>query len=144
MSGAVYVLDACALIAVLNGEPGAEIVKPLLDACEAHEITIHMSAVQVLEVYYDRIYMGGQKLADEFLATFYKSGVIIDPYTELDISQAGHYKTSYDLSLADAICLATASNYAAIVITSDYEFDPVEKSEHLSFLWTRPKPKSDT
>jgi PIN domain nuclease of toxin-antitoxin system len=46
-----YVLDACAMIAVLDGEEGADIVKELFEKAEAGEVTVSMHAVNVLEVY---------------------------------------------------------------------------------------------
>jgi PIN domain nuclease of toxin-antitoxin system len=139
----VYVLDACALIALFNNEQGADIVEGLLDACDANEITIRMSTIQVLEVYYDRIYKGGQELADRFLATLYDSSIIVDyNIAEPEIIKASHYKTTYSISLADSICLAHASLYAATVITSDWaEFEPVQQAEGFPFLWIRPKPE---
>jgi predicted nucleic acid-binding protein len=141
MNGGVYVLDACALIAAFNGEPGADMVREKLAACAAHEITLHMGAIQVLEVYYDRIYVKGQKYADEFLDHFFESNIIVDRrISDPVISKAGHYKTTYDMSLADAICLATAASKSVTLITSDHhEFDPVEEAEHFPFLWIRPK-----
>ncbi|GHV79232.1 hypothetical protein AGMMS49944_10230 [Spirochaetia bacterium] len=143
MTSTVYALDACALIAALNGEPGAGMVKDLLTACEAHEIIIYMSAAQVLEVYYDRIYMVGQELADVFLADFFDTAIIVEHYFSVpEIAQAGYYKTTYDLSFADACCLAAAAGKTAALITSDHsEFDPVEQAEHFPFLWIRPKPE---
>jgi predicted nucleic acid-binding protein len=143
MNSDVYVLDACALIALFNDEPGADIVETMLVACEAHEITIRMSAIQVLEVYYDRIYKVGQELADSFLATLYESNILVDRrISDPVIAQAGHYKTTYAVSLADAVCLATAATLDVIVITSDHtEFDPVEEAEQYPFLWVRPKPE---
>ncbi|GHU48349.1 hypothetical protein FACS1894200_05240 [Spirochaetia bacterium] len=51
MNSTVYVLDACAMLAALNDEEGADIVRKILIACEAHTIVIHISAIQVLEVY---------------------------------------------------------------------------------------------
>jgi predicted nucleic acid-binding protein len=139
----VYFLDACALIAALNGEAGADLVKNMLEACEAHEITIYMSAAQVFEVYYDRIYKVGQELADVFLADFFDSAIIIEHrFFKLEIIKAGHYKTSYHLSFADAICLATVAGKSATLITSDWtEFEPVQKAEQFPFLWIRPKPE---
>ncbi|GHV76103.1 hypothetical protein AGMMS49942_09240 [Spirochaetia bacterium] len=139
----MYALDACALIALFNDEPGADIVEAMLNACEAHEIIIRMNAIQVLEVYYDRIGKVGQIIANKFLVTLYGSNIIVDCLI-LDpmITQAGKYKTTYDISLADAVCLASAATLGVTVITSDHtEFDPVEEAEHFPFLWIRPKPE---
>jgi predicted nucleic acid-binding protein len=142
MPGTEYVLDACALITAFNGEPGADIVKEMLTACAAREIVIHMSAIQVLEVYYDRIYVKGQKYADEFLDHFFESNILVDRHiSDPVIIQAGHYKTSYDMSLADAVCLANAAVRNITVITSDHEFESVEEAEQYPFFWIRPKPE---
>jgi hypothetical protein len=50
-----FILDACALIAFLNDEEGADIVENLLDRSVSGEDTISMSIVNLLE-----IYSGGQ------------------------------------------------------------------------------------
>lgn len=44
----VYVFDACALIALLEAEPGAEVVEALL--AEGHRCKVHL--LNVCEVYY--------------------------------------------------------------------------------------------
>jgi PIN domain nuclease of toxin-antitoxin system len=40
-----YILDACALIALINKEPGGDKVKDLLEQASAGEITVAMSTV---------------------------------------------------------------------------------------------------
>jgi len=52
-----YVLDACALIAFLNDEREAAAVANLLTRAEAGTDRLFISSIQVLEVYYDRIYI---------------------------------------------------------------------------------------
>jgi PIN domain nuclease of toxin-antitoxin system len=46
-----YILDACALIAFLNEEPGQEIVADLLKKAQKGEAAIYMSIVNLIEVY---------------------------------------------------------------------------------------------
>lgn len=53
------VLDACALIAFLNDEPGAEIVAAML----ADVPSVEMSAVNLLEIAYDSIRSSGDLAA---------------------------------------------------------------------------------
>jgi predicted nucleic acid-binding protein len=62
-----YVLDACAVIALLDGEEGAEIVKDLFEKAEAGKITVYIHSVNLLEVYYDRIRAINLEVAEEFL-----------------------------------------------------------------------------
>jgi PIN domain nuclease of toxin-antitoxin system len=84
-----YVLDACAMIAVLNGEEGAGIIKELFEKAETGEVTVSMHAVNVLEVYYDRIRAINSEVADEFLAspTLHSSPPIISRKYAAAISQ---------------------------------------------------------
>ena len=48
----IYVLDACAIIALLKMEAGFEIVRDLIKAADAGKIEISMNIVNLLEVYY--------------------------------------------------------------------------------------------
>ena len=47
-----YILDACALIAVLNQENGAEPVKKILEQAETKKVKIYLNKINLLEVYY--------------------------------------------------------------------------------------------
>jgi predicted nucleic acid-binding protein len=95
-----YILDACAMIAHLDEEPGAEIVDDLIERCEAGEIELFMNAVQVLEVYYDRRRKAGTEKADKILEDIYASPIhIVDQLPESLVREAGRLKTSYKMSL---------------------------------------------
>jgi len=48
----VYVLDACALIAFLNDEEGAQLVEALLSEASVQNVHIVMNRVNLLEIYY--------------------------------------------------------------------------------------------
>ena len=62
----IYLLDACALLAFLNEEfeKGYEKVKDLFDRAVKDEITLCMSLVNLVEVYYRTIQLKGLKTAD--------------------------------------------------------------------------------
>ena len=49
-----FVLDACALITLLNKESGYEKINDLLTRAELREISVCINMVNLLEVYYDR------------------------------------------------------------------------------------------
>ena len=63
----MFVLDACALIAMFNLEAGAAKVRNLIlrAAAGEHETEVCISPVNLLEVYYDRIKVAGHERADE-------------------------------------------------------------------------------
>jgi hypothetical protein len=73
-----YVLDACAIIAFLDKEEGAEIVNDLFEQASVREITLFVHAVNLTEVYYDRLY-ACPELADDILEKLYAA-----PLTVLD------------------------------------------------------------
>jgi hypothetical protein len=50
----------------------------------------------------------------------------------------GKYKTSYQISFADAFVLGLAEKEKAIVISTDHhEFDVIESAGESSFYWLR-------
>jgi predicted nucleic acid-binding protein len=138
-----YVLDACAVIALLNGEEGAEIVKDLFEKAEAGEITVYIHSVNLLEVYYDRIRVINLEVAEEFLKKMTTSPVqIIDTIPQPLLREAARFKVTYHPSLADCFALAAAFCYQGTLVTSDHsELEAVEKSEPIPFLWLPPRPK---
>ena len=133
-----YVLDACAMIAFLNDEPGAETVTELLSQAKAGTNHLFMSSIQVLEVYYDRIYVMGCDYADNFLKSLFAFPIVILPEININIIQeAGRFKTSYSMSLADSIAAATAKILGAVLVTKDDEIRAAEKAGEFSVLWLK-------
>ena len=92
------------------------------------------------EVYYDTIKRIGHNEADLFLKWILNrtSIKVIFEVTENTIKNAGYFKSKYKISLGDSFVLATAKSYGARVISSDHhEFDIIEKSEDIRFLWIK-------
>ena len=116
------VLDACAILAYLRKEPGAEVVDALLDdpdtVCYAH-------AINLVEVYYDAVRRMGAKAARTLLKELAEEGI----KTRRDMGAAflrrvGDLKALGKLSLADCFCIALAQAVGADLYTSDHhEFD---------------------
>jgi predicted nucleic acid-binding protein len=119
-----FVLDACAIIAYLRDEEGAEVVESVLlgdSDCVAH-------AVNVCEVYYDCLRRDGEAQADELLEDLASIGLITRE--DMDVSlwkTAGGYKAAIArVSLADCFAMALTQRLNAELMTSDHrEFDPV-------------------
>jgi PIN domain nuclease of toxin-antitoxin system len=118
----IQVLDACAMLAYLLGEPGAEVVNELLftpgGLCVAH-------SVNLCEVYYDMVRQGGGAVAEQAINDLLAAGVRecrdMDPEFWRSV---GHIKSSGRISLADSFCLALAKRMSGQVVTSDrHEFE---------------------
>ena len=134
-----YILDACALIAYLNDEIGAEVVEHLFDEAELGTATISMGKINLLEVYYGILRELGQRSADEVLDEI--KSLPIQFVSEIEDNlffEAARIKATYKLSLADALALGLAISAQGRMVTSDHhELDIVEKTEGIGFLWIR-------
>jgi predicted nucleic acid-binding protein len=136
----IYVLDACALMSFLNEEKGEgyEAVDDLLDRAEAGEITLYMSIVNLVEVYYGYIRDKGVETANEIMNPVKSFPIeIIHSITDNIYDQTARYKGFYSISLADAFACATAKNLGAILVTKDKEIEAVEQEEHLPVFWIK-------
>jgi len=134
----LYILDACALIAYFNDEKGADVVSYYMqNANDGTELCIHK--LNLLEVYYGFYRKNGKTLADEMFADVIASGIqIINDITNDVFTTAGRLKSSYKLSLGDAVLLAQAIIIDAEVLTCDHhEFDQIVLAEPIVFKWIR-------
>ena len=120
----LHVLDASALLALMQSEPGSEVVDALL---EDHECVA--SSVNIAEV--------GSKLVDKGLAPDQLSRVLsqIDVQTiDFDAEQAtacaAQRATTRELglSLGDRACLALARGMQATAVTADRAWADLDES----------------
>src|SRR5438093_367983 len=113
-----YVFDACAMIAFLRGEPGADTVRDILhdrsNTCMAH-------AINLCEVYYDFRRAADAKTARDALRDLAAVGI----QTRDDMNRAfwlgvGELKgVIRKVSLADCFAIELSRRVQGIVVTSD-------------------------
>jgi ribonuclease VapC len=133
-----YLLDACSLLAVFNGEPEHQKVLGLIEEAKAGSISLYMSIIQLLEVYYDRLYVSGEQEAKVKIESILAEPItIIENISYQVMYEAGRFKTSYSISLADAIAAATAKCLGAALVTKDDEIRAAEEAEEFSVLWLK-------
>ena len=134
-----YVLDACALIALLQDELGADKVSEVLNAANKGEATIIMHKANLLEVYYDAYRYRSKEQADLMLSEVSKRPITINAeITDEIFVEAGRLKSLYRMSFADSFALAQASVSGGALLTSDHhEFEAVEQQEKIKFAWIR-------
>jgi predicted nucleic acid-binding protein len=139
-----YVLDACALIALLNEEEGQDIVDDLFfKAAVVNNITLTMNIINLIEVIYNYYRDDGADTASKILGKIDSTPLeIVYIISQTVFHESYRLKGTYRISLADAIGLATAAEFSGVFVTSDHaELKPVEQNEKISFLWLPPKPK---
>ena len=135
----IYIMDACALIAYFNDERGADVVFECLQELYDGSALLYIHKINLLEVYYSFYKEYGKILADEMFEDVITSGIqIIDNITDAVFAIAGRLKSTYKISLGDAILLAQAFASGAAVLTCDHhEFEPVALVEAINFKWLR-------
>jgi len=135
----IYILDACALIALLSRETGYENVEKIIEKSKNKKAKIIMHTVNVLEVYYHVYKLYDEVSAKNFLNEIKDSPIQLHTEVENDIIiNAGKLKKQYKLSLADAIGLAEAKISNGAFVTADHhELDIIEKNENIKFTWIR-------
>ena len=122
----VYVFDSNAVIALLQGEPGAEQVSALLEK-RGHRFLLH--AVQVCEIFYDSLRRGAEDSGESLETMLLASGFEIDSTLPSSLWRvAGRLKASLRrISLADCFALALTLREGGTLVTSDHhELDPVQ------------------
>jgi predicted nucleic acid-binding protein len=134
-----YVLDACALVAFLADEDGADAVSSLLKQAKSGDVAIRMHKINLLEVYYGIYREYGEEYADNKIEMITKLPITLDAeLSETVFRKAGYLKSTYRMSLADAIAVAEASVLDCALVTSDHhELDAVERGEKMKFRWIR-------
>ena len=136
-----YVLDACAMIAVINREEGAEVVDNLFQQAFKGEINLYMSIINLLEVNYGFIRDIGITKTQEIMKRIDDTPLeVISTISQQTYNEAARIKgTHHKLSLADSVGLAAAAELDGIFVTSDHhEFEAiVEKETSLKFFWFR-------
>ena len=136
----VYVLDACALIAFLRDEEGAELVGEVYEKANAGEVRLVMNRINLVEVYYDFYRSKGKGYADNFFSNIKQSEIIVKDVPDDVLLEAGRLKATYPVSLADSFALSQAIVSSGKLLTADHhEFDVIEEQgqENIDFLWIR-------
>ncbi|MDR0654462.1 MAG: type II toxin-antitoxin system VapC family toxin [Synergistaceae bacterium] len=134
-----YILDACAIIAFLLKEPGAEKVRDLFQCAGRGEVSLFMHNINVFEVYYGVHRAEGEEVATDTLNDIKSLPIaFLSEFSDDALIEAGRLKASYKMSLADAVLVAEASIVRATVVTSDHhELDTIDQKENIDFYWFR-------
>ena len=134
----IFILDACALIALLNHEAGADKVVAVYEKAERGEAKILINRINLFEVYYGFYRNEGKKCAEKVLDNVAQSIVSISEFDKEVFPVAGRLKASYKISLADSIVLAQTIVSNGTLLTADHhEFDALEGREDIRFRWIR-------
>ena len=128
-----FVFDSFALMSFFQAEKGSETVKMILEEALKGDAFVHMSAINLGEIYYLATRKFGKKQAEEMLEDIKRLPIKIEEATFERIVEAGRIKARYPLSYADAFCISLAIELQASVVTGDPEFKNVESL--IKIIW---------
>lgn len=129
-----FVLDAFALLAFFQGEPGAERVKALLDQARGKEVQLHLCLINYGEVLYLIERRRGIEAAREAINIVDHLPIVIVGADRALTFAAARMKAQYRLSYADAFAVALAQALDAMIITGDPELKSVEGLVRIEWL----------
>jgi predicted nucleic acid-binding protein len=129
-------LDACAVIAYLRQEAGAEVLKEII---ERPNTFLAMHVCNLGEVYYDFFRDDGLAAAQTAWASALELPLALRrDADDAFIQRVGVIKVAERVSFADAFALALAERLHVPLITTDHhEFDAIEQKGLLRFPWLR-------
>ena len=130
----VYVLDSFALLAYFQAETGGPSVRALFESARDTQVALHVSLINVGEMYYIVRREQGRECADEMLKDLRSLPITLDWVSEERILDAARIKAEYPLSYADAFAVALALELGATVVTGDPEFKNVAAIANVMWL----------
>jgi predicted nucleic acid-binding protein len=132
-------LDAFALLAWLQNEPGAQQVREhLRRSAESQDHKCFVSFINLGEVYYWLYRKRGPTEADSFWEEALRGELplTVVEVTRKRILEASRLKARYPMALADAFAVQLAIETGVPLMTGDPEIAAPEKTEHgLQVIW---------
>ena len=117
-----FVLDSFALLALLGGEPGGDVVADLMQQAQEGETRLLMTWVNIGEVAYIVERRWGLERLVTALAMVEATALEIVPVERELALMAAHIKAEHAIAYADTFAAALAQRAGATLVTGDPEF----------------------
>jgi predicted nucleic acid-binding protein len=121
-----YVLDTSAWLALIEDEPGADLVEGILEKARMGEALVLVSFMSFMEVYYITLQEKDQNEAQARVDLMAGLPVLRIESTEQLALLSGELKANHHVSVADAWIAALTKDRNAILVHKDPEFEPLE------------------
>lgn len=120
-----FILDACALLRLLQDEPGAHQVETILQGATTRKYYVQMHIINLGEVIYSIGKEFGWEVAERKRDEIQLLPIAIIPFSDQVFWKAVELKSQFAMSYADCFAAAAAILDHAILLTSDPEFKAV-------------------
>jgi len=131
------ILDAFAILAWLQKEPGWQDVRRLFEQASAGHTNLLISAINLGEVYYRLCKLRERRTADKFLRSALGGGFPwqVVPASNERVWAAARIKAEYPVAYADAFAVALALEYGAELVTGDPEILALGRAGVVRVCW---------
>jgi predicted nucleic acid-binding protein len=135
----IFILDACAVISLLNEKPEADAMNALITHARNEELSLYINVINRFEIRYgylrdetseefNRIWNAYEKLPINCIRTI----------NENIITESARLKVVYKIPVCDAIGLATAIIYGGKFVTKDTgDFQKIDDAEPGIIQWLK-------
>ena len=131
---AMYVLDAFAVMAYFENEPGAERVEQILKDAAEGKAHAFISIINLGEVIYNTERRYGLNKAQDTLALIQEMPVEVLPADDQTVLAAAHIKANHPISYADAFVIVAAQKINGMIMTGDPEFQDITELVQIEWL----------
>ena len=128
-----YVLDASAVLDLLENGPGAVRVEQLLAEADRLENAVAMSVLNWGEVFYNVWQHHGEEAAHSAIAELSRLPIEIVPVDQEQALKAGEIKALHKLSFVDCVAGSLAELRNSTLVTADRDFQKVGR--RIRVLW---------
>ena len=128
-----YVLDANALLDLIEAGPGFRKVEQLLQAALRNQAVVLTSVLNWGEVFYLLWQRRGEEKARQTIANLSRLPLQIVVVDFLQALQAGELKALHKIPYVDCVTAALAILHSAVLVTSDRDFEKLGR--HFPILW---------
>jgi ribonuclease VapC len=126
-----YLLDTSAIFAFTDDEGGADFVENLLARAKKKEISLHISKMTAMEIYYVSLQEGDEREAHDRLLLVRSLPLVELPLDEDLVLPAARFKGRWKMSVADAWIAATALVHNLTLVHKDPEFERLKEGVSL-------------
>jgi ribonuclease VapC len=131
---AARVLDAYALMAFFEDEPGADFVRGLILEAEQGAVELLMSVVNLGEVWYSIARTNSAEIADQYIQEIEGMSIEIVEADWALTRQAAAFKVNRKIAYGDCFAAALAKTRQAELVTGDEEFKVLQDEIKIAWL----------
>jgi predicted nucleic acid-binding protein len=128
-----YVLDASAMLVLLDNRPSARRIKQLIVETDRFDSVLLASVVNLGEVFYLSWLRRGEQPARDTLDDLSQLPIQVLPVDASQALKAAELKALHHIPYVDCLAAALSSIHQATLVTSDTDFEKLGR--HFPILW---------